>query len=486
MPTDAELLRRYVEENSEPAFAELVQRHLNLVYFAALRQVNGDTHLARDVAQAVFTDLARKAASLADRATLSGWLHTSTRFAAAKVRRANLSRRKHEQNPETMNALHPESEPAADWERLRPIVDDAIHELGDRDREAVLLRFFEGRAFAEIGATLGVREDAARMRVERALEKLRAALVRRGLTSTSAALALAFAHQVTASVPAGMATALAATALAEAGASAAGGVAAGLFAVMNMKILAPTILGALVFFGLGTYVGKGRGAAEPSLPATSSEEVGAIASLKESNRRLSADLDALNAELARVRRANAELEERRRQASAAPAAAVAGAGEATLGMARWEIQQAALNNLRQIDAARKQFKLEKGAPAGSIHELVGRGRFIKTVRTVAGEDYSMLSMNPDEPLTVTTPAGVAVTYDPSGTNTTRPDFPPEVLRVYELAERIQPSINQALAAYRNANGKNPPNEQALVPFFPTAKEGADFVEYVEAKKAAGL
>src|SRR5471030_2336469 len=124
MSGDTELLRRYVEERSEAAFAELVRLHLNVVYFAALRQVGGDTHRAKEVAQAVFTDLARKARTLADRATLTGWLHTSTRFAAAKLRRADFSRQQHEQEATTMNALL-EPDPAADWERLRPMIDDA-------------------------------------------------------------------------------------------------------------------------------------------------------------------------------------------------------------------------------------------------------------------------------------------------------------------------------------------------------------------------
>src|SRR5471032_1872956 len=123
MSGDPELLRRYVEERSEAAFAELVRRHLNLVYFAALRQVGGDTHRAKEVAQAVFTDLARKARSLTGRATLTGWLHTSTRFAAAKLRRADLSRQQHEQEVTMMNAIM-EPDPAAEWERLRPMIDD--------------------------------------------------------------------------------------------------------------------------------------------------------------------------------------------------------------------------------------------------------------------------------------------------------------------------------------------------------------------------
>src|SRR5882724_4309843 len=154
MSDDAELLRRYAETGSEEAFAELVRRHLNLVYFAALRQVGGDAHRAQDVAQTVFTDLARKARSLTGRATLTGWLHTSTRFAATKLRRADSSRQQREQEATTMNALLSDPDPAAEWERLRPLIDDAIHDLDERDREAVLLRYFENRPFAEIGATL--------------------------------------------------------------------------------------------------------------------------------------------------------------------------------------------------------------------------------------------------------------------------------------------------------------------------------------------
>src|SRR4051812_25810183 len=214
MNGDTELLRRYVEERSEAAFAELVRLHLNLVYFAALRQVGGDTHRAKDVAQTVFTDLARKARTLTGRATLTGWLHTSTRFAAAKVRRADISRQHHEQEATTMNVLLSDSDPAIEWERLRPIVDDVIHELDERDREAVLLRFFENRPFAEIGTTLRLSDDAARMRVERALEKLRIALERRGVKSTSAALAVVFANQVAANAPAGLAASIAGTAFA--------------------------------------------------------------------------------------------------------------------------------------------------------------------------------------------------------------------------------------------------------------------------------
>src|SRR5471032_518085 len=113
MSGDPELLRRYVEERSEAAFAELVQRHLNLVYFAALRQVGGDVHRAKDVAQSVFTDLARKAATLSRHAVLTGWLYTSTHYAAAKALRAEQRRQTHEQEAQTMNEILQSSAPEA-------------------------------------------------------------------------------------------------------------------------------------------------------------------------------------------------------------------------------------------------------------------------------------------------------------------------------------------------------------------------------------
>jgi RNA polymerase sigma factor (sigma-70 family) len=214
MPSDPELLRCYAEDQSEAAFAELVRRHLDLVYFAALRQVGGDAHTAADVTQSVFTDLARKAAPLWRRPVLASWLYTSTRFAAAKARRAAERRRHYEQEAETMNVLLRDGDAPADWERVRPWIDDAVHGLNEREREALLLRFFEGRGFGDVGRTLNVSEDAARMRVERALEKLRTLLARRGVTSSATALTAALAHQAALAAPAGMAASVTSGALA--------------------------------------------------------------------------------------------------------------------------------------------------------------------------------------------------------------------------------------------------------------------------------
>jgi RNA polymerase sigma factor (sigma-70 family) len=214
MTPDCELLGRYAQTKSEEAFAELVRRHVNLVYSAALRQVNGDAHLAQDVAQTVFTDLARKASALSRRATLAGWLYTSAHFAAAKAARTENRRRNREE--QLMREPIHESAPAADWEKLRPVLDDAMHELKEADREAVLLRYFEGRQFAEVGAKLGLNENAARMRVERALEKLRASLTKRGLAAT-AALASAISANAIQVAPVGLAATLTTSSLAGAG-----------------------------------------------------------------------------------------------------------------------------------------------------------------------------------------------------------------------------------------------------------------------------
>jgi RNA polymerase sigma factor (sigma-70 family) len=226
---DAELLRRYVENRAEDAFTELVDRHLKLVYFAAWRRT-ADPHLAEDVAQYVFTALARDAASLSHHAVLTGWLYSTTRFAAAKVLRSERRRRVREQEAymmqESSSSITSQSPASvADGQEMRPFVDAALDELGERDRAALLLRFFEGRAFAEIGAVLRVTEDAARMRVERALEKLRAVLARRGVTSTAAALGITLASQAGAvgSLPAGLAASVTGSALATAASLGGGG-----------------------------------------------------------------------------------------------------------------------------------------------------------------------------------------------------------------------------------------------------------------------
>lgn len=273
MMDDAELLHRHASTGSQDAFAELVRRHVGLVYQAALRQTSGDPHRAQDVAQDVFTDLARKAAALARHPHLVAWLHTATRLAAVQLRRAEARRLAREHAAFAMNAADASppgdtAAAAANWDRLRPLIDDALDSLPERDRAAVLLRFFEERSYAEVASTLAVSEDAARVRVNRALEKLRAALARRGLISTASALGLALAQPALAATPPGLAATVATASLSAASASTAATLGAGALAATTVMSTAKITLAAagaaLAVFSLGVAV---RSSSPPSAPA---------------------------------------------------------------------------------------------------------------------------------------------------------------------------------------------------------------------------
>jgi RNA polymerase sigma factor (sigma-70 family) len=266
-----ELLRRYWTEKSEAAFAELVARHIDLVYSAALRQVDGDAGAAEDVTQAVFTELARKAPRLLRHTSLTGWLYTGTRYLAAKARRTEHRRRAREQHAYAMNQLLETSRPEPTWDELRPVLDEVMHELGNADRDAVLMRYFEGRPLAEIGTRLGLTENAARMRVERALAKLREALARRGVTSTAAALAGMLAQQAVGAAPAGLAGRVSHGAVTGA---VGGGTVAGIIAWlagMKMELLLAGAAAVLLAIGVpllvhGTRVTDHRTSSEQSTP----------------------------------------------------------------------------------------------------------------------------------------------------------------------------------------------------------------------------
>lgn len=210
---DDELLSEYCRDGSEAAFTELVDRHMKLVYSTALRRVGGDSHLAKDVAQQVFSALARKASTLRKRGALVGWLYTSTRFAAADVVRSEKKRQAHELEAQSMSEP-PGPGTSEMWHRVGPILEQVMGELDSRDQQAILLRYFEGRPFADIGRKLSLSENAARMRVERALDKMHALLSRHGIASTTAALASVLtSNAVSAVVPVGIAAEISGTAL---------------------------------------------------------------------------------------------------------------------------------------------------------------------------------------------------------------------------------------------------------------------------------
>ena len=248
MLEDQQLLRQYAVDGSEAAFGELVARHVNLVYSAALRRAGGDIHLAQDVAQLVFADLARKARSLPKGVVLAGWLHRATSYACAQMLRTERRRQAREQEAVAMNAL--ESEPAPDWEQIRPLLDDILDRLDHADRDALLLRFFEQRSLAEVGHALGSNEDAARKRVTRALEKLRNHLVRRGVTTPAAALSTLISVHAVQTAPAGLAAVLTTASLA--GAVAGTGITPAVLKFMAMTKLKAAIIGTAITAGLAT------------------------------------------------------------------------------------------------------------------------------------------------------------------------------------------------------------------------------------------
>lgn len=219
MPADADhdLLRRYAHQGDEQAFAQLVNRHVNLVW-AAARRVTGNSELARDVAQMVFTDLARKAGSLPPATVLAGWLHCAACHAAAKQVRGEVSRSRREQ--EAMITQTTDANDTADARaagELQPLLDAALAELPAADRDAVVLRFLAGRSLAQVGEALGTGEDAAQKRVSRALEKLRESFRRRGLNVGGGVVVAALSAAGTQAAPVGLAGSLSAVALAAVG-----------------------------------------------------------------------------------------------------------------------------------------------------------------------------------------------------------------------------------------------------------------------------
>ncbi|WP_415910300.1 RNA polymerase sigma factor [Oleiharenicola sp. Vm1] len=241
MDDDAELLRDYATTHSDRAFARLVERHIDLVYSAALRRVGGDPHRAAEVTQMVFIDLARKAAALARHPLLTGWLHQSTRWAAANLRRAEQRRATRERAAAAEWPTGDDAPPPVEWEELRPLLDEALDELRAADREAVLLRFFSNCSFAEVGRQLGTGENAARMRVDRALDKLHGILRRKGLAGGTVALGAAMAKHAVAAAPTGLAASVTPAATA-AGAAAVAATAGG--AAIFMSKVAVALVGA--------------------------------------------------------------------------------------------------------------------------------------------------------------------------------------------------------------------------------------------------
>jgi RNA polymerase sigma factor (sigma-70 family) len=207
---DQDLLGQFTLEHSQDAFTALVNRHLNLVYSAALRQVRS-AQLAEEVSQSVFTQLARTAPNLAPDTVLTAWLYQVTRHSAIDVVRREARRQAREQIAFQMSAMN---DSASDWSHIEPLLDEAMQSLDEPDRTAILLRYFENKSLREVGEALGASEDAAQKRVGRAVERLRESLFNRKVTVGASCLATLLSANAIQAAPVGFAAAVATTAAA--------------------------------------------------------------------------------------------------------------------------------------------------------------------------------------------------------------------------------------------------------------------------------
>ena len=246
MTSDLDLLGQYARLNSQDAFTALVNRHLNLVYSAAFRQVRSP-QLAEEVAQSVFTDLARNAGKLKPDTILTAWLYQVTRRTAIDVVRRESRRQLREQIATEINAMNAAT---SDWTPIEPFLDDAMAALDDTDRTAVLLRYFENKTLCEVGRTLGVSDDAAQKRVSRAVERLREFFTKRGVAIGASGLVVLISTNAIQAAPAGLAAGISSAVLAAAAAGT--GTTLTLLKLMTMTKLQAAIIGAIVVAGVAT------------------------------------------------------------------------------------------------------------------------------------------------------------------------------------------------------------------------------------------
>ena len=250
MRTDQELLRDYTENGSEAAFSEVVRRHVDFVYSAALRLVR-DAHLAEDVSQKVFLALAGNARQVANCSVIPGWLHRTTHHIAANTIRSDARRRAREQEAVAMNepAFH---ESAARWESVAPHLDAALSELSEPDRDALILRYFQRKSAQEMAVTLGISGEAAQKRVNRAVERLRGLFAKRGIAVGANALVLLLAAHAVEAAPFGLAATFSTVALAGASAHFSTAVTTAKIITMTtlQKALATSALVVIVGFGV--------------------------------------------------------------------------------------------------------------------------------------------------------------------------------------------------------------------------------------------
>jgi RNA polymerase sigma factor (sigma-70 family) len=215
MTSDLNLLAQFTRDHSQDAFTALVNRHVNLVYSAALRQVRSP-QLAEEVAQSVFADLARAAGKLKPDTLLTAWLYQVTRRTAIDVVRKESRRQLREQIAVEMNNMNAHEsgtgfQPV--WTEIEPLLDDAMATLEETDRSAILLRYFENKNLREVGETLGTTDDTAQKRISRAVERLREFFTKRNVTIGASGLAALISANAVQAAPVGLAATISAAAV---------------------------------------------------------------------------------------------------------------------------------------------------------------------------------------------------------------------------------------------------------------------------------
>jgi RNA polymerase sigma factor (sigma-70 family) len=247
--TDIQLLRRYARESSEDAFSEIVERHLPLVYSAALRQVRSPD-LAQEVAQSVFVELARNAQKLPTSTIVAAWLYQVARRTAIDVVRRETRRHAREQIAQDLSAMNSNSE---HWAEIEPLLDEAMQTLDEQDRAAVLLRYFSNKSLREVGEAFGASENAAQKRVTRAIEKLNEFFQKRGVRIAAAGIVAAISANVTQAVPIGLSASVTAAAFAAQSAAVSAAITTTTFTTMSVIKTAALATAIIAAVTVGVY-----------------------------------------------------------------------------------------------------------------------------------------------------------------------------------------------------------------------------------------